>query len=75
MVTVITNVHMEVLAAVEPKRPKVGGKEDIQWEMGYCENKIFNLTLKASKHEIMDKMGQTSMVLFFNMQGRTLQKS
>jgi len=59
----------------EPKRPKAGGKEDIQWEMGYCENKIFNLTLKASKHEIMDEMGQTSMVLFFNMQGRTLQKS
>jgi len=55
-----------------PKKIKGGGEEDK--ETGYRENKSFNATLKASKQEIIDTLGRTSMGYVFKAAGQNTLK-
>jgi len=55
-----------------PKKLKGGSKEDK--ETGYRENKSFNAMLKASKQDIIDKLGRMSMGYVFKVAGQNTLK-
>jgi len=56
----------------EPKKLKGGGEEDK--ETGYHKNKSFNAMLKASKQDIINKVGKMSMGFVFKSTGQNTLK-